>query len=129
MTSIPQLRRDINDLRAKLREVETERDAALARPVKEVPGPERKVPTRCPKQAREIEALKDEVARLKARPPKRVEVPGPERVVVREVVKEVPCPEQKAQIKALQSKLDRFAKYDMKEFERWCKMRAIAEGK
>lgn len=104
MTSIPQLRRDINDLRAKLREAEAERDAALERV--EVPGPERKVPTPCPKQADQIKTLSAKLREAEAE-----------------------AKEQADQIKTLQSKLARFAKYDMNKFERWRKMCAIAEGK
>lgn len=117
MSTIPQLRRDINDLREKLRAVEAERDALRARPkpapiVKEVvkrvaervevPGPERVVV-------------------------KRVEVPGPERVVMKRV--EVPSKEQAAKIAELESKLATFAQYDMTAFKKWQKMVAVAKGR
>ena len=110
--------------------------------VVEKPGPERevvkKVPTPCPKQAADIKKLQSQIASLRAAPPKevvkevvkqvvkKVEVPGPERVVVNEVP--TPCPKQAAQVKALQSELAKFAKYDMTEFEKWRVMVDVARS-
>ena len=58
--------------------------------------------------------------------PQRVEVPGPVRSVIKEVP--TPCPKQAAEINALQSELHNFAKYDMDEFKKWCRMVDVARG-
>ena len=84
----------------------------------------------------EIERLQSQISSLRAAPPKevvkevvkqvvkKVEVPGPTKVVEKKVP--TPCPKQAAQVKALQSELDNFAKYDMDEFRKWCRMVDVA---
>lgn len=67
-----------------------------------------------------------EVREVERRVVERVAVPGPERVVTKEVP--TPCPEQAKEIKALQSQLAKFANCDMTEFEQWQKMRRVARG-
>jgi hypothetical protein len=42
--------------------------------------------------------------------------------------KPLPCPEQVKTIKALQSQLAKFAKYDMTRFKKWCQMVDAARG-
>ena len=80
-------------------------------------------------QAR-VRKLRAELAAEKSKPPrevvKRVEVPGPTKVIEKKVP--TPCPKQAAQVKALQSELALFQKYDMTEFEKWRRMVDIARG-
>ena len=105
MATVPQLRQDINELRAKLRESEAARDAAFIA-LRDKPKPVVKVETRTVI--------------------KKVEVPGPMRTVEKTV--EVPDPRQEATIKSLRAKLAKYSKHDMDEFELWRKMVAVAKG-
>jgi hypothetical protein len=69
-------------------------------------------------EAREaVKALRAELAEEKRRKPERVRVEVP-----------TPCPEQVKTIKALQSQLAKFAKYDMTRFKKWCQMVDAARG-
>jgi hypothetical protein len=92
MTSIPQLRKDINDLQEKLRAAEAEikrlRDLPPVEVVREVKVPERVVKVvekEVPGPERVV--YRDGPERVVE---KRVNILGPERIVYRDVIKEVP---------------------------------------
>ena len=146
-----ELQARVRELRAELAAEKSKRPREVVREVVkrvEVPGPVREVvkqvphrveiPTPCPKQAAKIKRLEKNIASLRAAPPKevvkevvkqvvrKVEVPGPVKVIEREVP--TPCPKQAAQINGLQSELNNFAKYDMDEFKKWCRMVDVARG-
>ena len=118
MATVPQLRQDINELRAKLRESEAARDAAFIA-LRDKPKPVVKVETRTVIKKVEVPGPMRTVI-------KKVEVPGPMRTVEKTV--EVPDPRQEATIKSLRAKLAKYSKHDMDEFELWRKMVAVAKG-